>query len=175
MGNNASAMIRRSRSKIFREQGDSPETTISDAAPSPPQLRPSTISPFRFGSPKSSTANVRKEEEAATLIGDSSPTRRSKARKVPQLGQGPPLALKQLEKPSLTFPVLSITVPTSNITTVAQDKTSITTNFRNFPGYLGYTKPFFAAPDTNTDASSSFEYNAFGMLSRPSKINQAFQ
>lgn len=28
MGNNASAMIRRSRSKIFREQGDSPETTV---------------------------------------------------------------------------------------------------------------------------------------------------
>ena len=33
MGNNASAMIRRSRSKIFREQGDSPETTVRALIP----------------------------------------------------------------------------------------------------------------------------------------------
>ena len=38
MGNNASAMIRRSRSKIFREQGDSPETTVC-ALISPPLLQ----------------------------------------------------------------------------------------------------------------------------------------
>ena len=44
MGNNASAMIRRSRSKIFREQGDSPETTVCALiSPSLPQRRDSSL------------------------------------------------------------------------------------------------------------------------------------
>ena len=42
MGNNASAMIRRSRSKIFREEGDSPETTVCTLI-SPSQPRDSRV------------------------------------------------------------------------------------------------------------------------------------
>ena len=46
MGNNASAMIRRSRSKLFREQGDSPETTVcASISPSLPQPHNSVVYP----------------------------------------------------------------------------------------------------------------------------------
>lgn len=54
------------------------------------------------------------------MIEDSSPTRRSKVPKVPQLDEGHILAPKPLEKPSLTFSALSVTAPTSDTTTLAQ-------------------------------------------------------
>ena len=89
--------------------------------------------------------NVRKDEETSTLIGDSSPTRRSKVMKVPQLGEGHTLAPKQLETPLLTFPVLSITAPTSNTPTVAQGNMHNATQRRSnsalSPPELSQTRP----------------------------------
>lgn len=70
------------------------------------------MSPFRFGTPKSSTVNCRDEEETSTLAGGPSPTRHSKLPKAPHLGETPVLAPQQLEKSNTSFPVLSVSIPT---------------------------------------------------------------
>lgn len=115
--------------------------------PSPPRLlaRPSTISPFRFGTPRSSTVNFRKDEEGSTLAGEPSPTRHSRLQKVTKMGETPAAVPKQLENSVTAFPILSVTAPTSEITTVAPGSIHTTTkrvsNLALSPPLSSHTRP----------------------------------
>ena len=106
----------------------------------------------------------------STLIGDSSPTRRSKAPKVPQLDEGHTLAPKQLENPSLTFPVLSVTPPTSNTTTIAQSNmhnaTQRRSNLALSPPKFTQTRPA-SRPSSGTSQAPSAIPSPFSQPQTP--------
>ena len=166
MGNNTSAMLRKTSSKIFREQGDSPETTISDAAPSPPRLLPRqvTMSPFRFSTPSPTRARVRRIEEASPSPspGDGPPLQHSKLHKLPREGRTRIVAAKQFDKPSTGFPVVSVTAsspearvatqghaqtvnPTLSNTTLSPPSSSHTGTLQRPSSAVRVPRPYFAS------------------------------